>query len=249
MVSQTNLYAQQFLSSHPTSFYSRENQWYPVDHTEIKKYWGLLLNMGLVKKNKKKATIRSYWSIDVLYATPMYRAVMKRLEAILRFIHYCDNSQCPPASDPSHDRIYKIRPLISHFNSKFAEAYTPEKKSCCWQISGIIQGEAKILAVSAQQEGQIRHKSFYNLCSSGFTHHFRVHEGKDLRKDMEIYINIFVQYIEKYVTYIHIFANFCDFLSVNTNCINVLLPPNESTTCDKKPLRITWIHTRFSVIT
>ncbi|XP_069800973.1 piggyBac transposable element-derived protein 4-like [Dendropsophus ebraccatus] len=126
MVVQTNLYAQQFLAQHPvSSFFSGSHSWTPVDAAEMTTFWGLLLHMGLVKKPR----IRQYWSVDILYNTPIHRMAMTRhrFEAILKFLHYNDNARCPPRDDPSYDRLYKIRPVIDHLAAKFSEVYIPGK--------------------------------------------------------------------------------------------------------------------------
>ncbi|XP_071972612.1 piggyBac transposable element-derived protein 4-like [Engystomops pustulosus] len=174
----TNVYAAQFLATHPESLYVRDNMWKPVDQAEMLIFWGLLLNMGLVKK----PTIRSYWSTDVLYDTPMYRDVMprKRFEAIMRFIHYSDNSLCPPASDPSYDRLFKIRPLVKHFNLKFAEVYMPEKNLAIDESLVLFKGRLKFRQYLPSKRAKYGMK-VYKVCesNSGFTHHFRVYEGKD----------------------------------------------------------------------
>lgn len=123
MVTQTNLYAEQFIAQNPTSTYAQPHRWTLVHAKEMVKFWGLVLHMGLVKK----PSIRSYWSTDILYHTPMFRMAKSRthFEAILRFLHYSDNAQCPPHVHSNYDRLYKLRPLIDHFSAKFSQAYTP----------------------------------------------------------------------------------------------------------------------------
>lgn len=51
IVEQTNLYAQQFLQSHPNlKPRSRMKKWYPTTHYEIKCFFALLILQGIVKK-------------------------------------------------------------------------------------------------------------------------------------------------------------------------------------------------------
>ena len=45
--------------------------------------------------------------------------------AIRTALHFANNLGCPDKSDPLHDRAWKIRPLIIHFNKKFQAAMSP----------------------------------------------------------------------------------------------------------------------------
>ncbi|CAJ0932854.1 unnamed protein product [Ranitomeya imitator] len=91
-------------------------------------FWGLMLHMGLLKKPE----VRQYWSVDILFNTPVFRMVMvrTRFEAIHKFLHYSDNAQCPARDDPNFDRLFKVRPVIEHFNKKFGEVYVPKRDIC-----------------------------------------------------------------------------------------------------------------------
>ncbi|CAN2391880.1 RING [Pristimantis euphronides] len=176
MVAQTNLYAEKFIRDNPTASYA--NQWTPVDAVELRKFWGLTLYMGLVKK----PTIRAYWSTDLLYHTSLFRVVMPRTryEAIQKFIHYNDNSQCPSRDDPQYDRLYKIRPVLEHFNAKFAQAYTPEKNISIDESLVHFRGRLKFRQYLPSKRARYGIK-VYKLCesTSGYTFKFRIYEGKD----------------------------------------------------------------------
>ncbi|WP_227645574.1 transposase, partial [Klebsiella pneumoniae] len=80
---------------------------------------GLTFNMGLTKKIE----LHSYWSTHPM---PIYSSVMSRTryETIMRFLHFNDNSQCPPRDNPNHDKLFKLRPLINSFSQRFAETFT-----------------------------------------------------------------------------------------------------------------------------
>ncbi|XP_069819582.1 piggyBac transposable element-derived protein 4-like [Dendropsophus ebraccatus] len=179
MVVQTNLYAQQFLAQHPvSSFFSGSHSWTPVDAAEMTTFWGLLLHMGLVKKPR----IRQYWSVDILYNTPIHRMAMTRhrFEAILKFLHYNDNARCPPRDDPSYDRLYKIRPVIDHLAAKFSEVYIPGKYISIDESLVSFKGRVQFRQYLPSKRARYGIK-LYKLCesTSGYTHRFRVYEGRD----------------------------------------------------------------------
>lgn len=182
MVTQTNLYAEQFITQNPTSIYAQPHRWTPVYAREMRTFWGLVLLMGLVKK----PSIRSYWSTDILYHTPMFRMAMSRtrFEAILRFLHYSDNAQCPPRDDPNYDRLYKLRPLLEHFSAKFAQAYTPQKHIAIDESLVHFKGRLQFRQYLPSKRARYGVK-MYKLCesTSGYTHRFRIYEGRDTRID------------------------------------------------------------------
>lgn len=177
IVSETNLYAQQFLDQNPASSFAR---WTPVDPSEMRTYFGLVLHMGLLKKPK----IRQYWSTEILYSTRLHRMAMTRtrFEAIQKFLHYNDNAKCPPRDDPTYDRLYKVRPVIDHFNAKFSEVYVPDK--CVAIDESLVHYKGRLRFRQYLPSKRARYGiKMYKLCesTSGYTHKFRVYEGKDSR--------------------------------------------------------------------
>ncbi|KAM3930073.1 piggyBac transposable element-derived protein 4-like [Leptodactylus fuscus] len=176
MVAQTNLYAQRFLTKNPKS------KWTPINAAEMVKFWGLLLNLGLLKK----PSIKACWSADILYHTLMFRMTMSRtrFEAILKFLHFIDNEQCPPPDDPSYDSLFKIRPLVEHFSAKFAQAYTPEK--CISVGESLVHFNGKLQSCLCLPSNRVRYGlKMYKLCesTSGYIHRFKVYEAKGSRTE------------------------------------------------------------------
>ena len=49
-----------------------------------------------------------------------------RFEEILCHLHYNDNSLDLNKNDPSHNKLFKIQPLIDHFCEAFQSAALPE---------------------------------------------------------------------------------------------------------------------------
>ncbi|XP_072007002.1 piggyBac transposable element-derived protein 4-like [Engystomops pustulosus] len=176
IVHQTNLYATQYIRQNPLSVHARE--WTPTNIHEIKKFWGLTINMGIVKKPK----IRSYWSKNPIQVTPVYSAVMSRsrYEHIMRFLHFSDNSQAPPSSDPNRDRLYKLRPLINMLNQSFIEKYLPEQNVVVDESLLSFHGRLSFRQYLPSKRARYGIK-LYKLCESesGYTTAFRIYEGRD----------------------------------------------------------------------
>ncbi|KAM3936087.1 piggyBac transposable element-derived protein 4-like [Leptodactylus fuscus] len=178
IVAQTNLYASQFISQNPRSYYARQNIWTPTNLFEIKKFLGLTLAMGLVKK----PTIRSYWSSRTVHATPTFPAILTRTryEILMRFFHFNDNSQCPPRSAPEYDRLHKIRPILTMLSENFLKLYTPTQNISVDESLVKFKGRLHLKQFIPSKRARFGIK-IYKMCesSTGYTSAFRIYEGKD----------------------------------------------------------------------
>ena len=121
MTSETNRYADQFISSNVIKKHSKSQRWTATDTTELKKFLGLVFLMGLVKK----PLIEDYWSTDPIFATPAVNNVMPRdrFELLLKFWHFCDNSQAVDG-----DRLYKLKFICDKLLAAFQDVYYPSKQ-------------------------------------------------------------------------------------------------------------------------
>ncbi|KAM4045341.1 piggyBac transposable element-derived protein 4-like [Anomaloglossus baeobatrachus] len=178
IVLQTNLYASQFITKNPQSYYARSNSWRPTNCAEMRTFLGLTFAMGLVKK----PSIRSYWSNSPVYATPMFPAVIprSRYEILMRFWHFNDNSQCLPRNAPEHDRLYKLRPIIEEFTETFLRIYTPTQNISIDESLVKFKGRLHLKQFIPSKRARFGIK-LYKMCESspGYTSAFRIYEGKD----------------------------------------------------------------------
>ncbi|XP_053319679.1 piggyBac transposable element-derived protein 4-like [Spea bombifrons] len=181
IVSQSNLYAQQYRAANPNSYFAKQ-PWTPIDVPEFLKFWALTMLMGIIKK----PSIRSYWSTSPILSTPIYTQSIgrRRYEMILHFMHFSDNSLCPPKEHPQFDRLYKIRPLITHLAAKFAEAYRPGRDICVDESLMKYKGRLGFKQYIPSKRSRYGIK-LYKLCESetGYTQAFRVYEGKNSHLD------------------------------------------------------------------
>ena len=93
IVQETNLYGQQCTSSR-TTHSSSQTVWKPTNDEEIKKFLGLIVWMGFVKKGK----IANYWSTNPLFKNEVAPSIMSRnrFQEWLRSIHFADNVTINP---------------------------------------------------------------------------------------------------------------------------------------------------------
>ncbi|XP_068122483.1 piggyBac transposable element-derived protein 4-like [Hyperolius riggenbachi] len=173
---QTNLYAQQAIADNPTSFFAA--RWKPTNLSEMKVFWGLTLSMGITIKPQ----LQHYWSRNIIHSAPLYSGTMsrKRYEMLLSCLHFVNNDEQVSREDPAHDRLFKIRPLLNHLNTKYQEVYVPERQIAIDESMIPFHGRLGIKQYIPSKRSRYGVK-LYKLCESGsgYTHSVRVYEGKD----------------------------------------------------------------------
>ena len=120
MVRETNRYAEQYLQTHEISRRSKFRQWKSTNNQEMWKFFGIIIEMGLVQMPK----LKYYWSSSELYRLDIIRNSMsrERFELLLKFWHFTNNNN--KNSDP--DRLFKVRPLLDLLKERFTSVYMPD---------------------------------------------------------------------------------------------------------------------------
>ena len=119
---QTNVYAREVLSTYA---YERFDQVTPL---EIQAYFGFMILMGI----NQLPCLYDYWKLDpTYYYSPVAdRISLRRFLEISRFLHFTQNeSYSVQRTDPSCDRLWKIRPVITSISERFLEIYNPHSAS------------------------------------------------------------------------------------------------------------------------
>ena len=124
IIEMTNVYALQLVEEKTTAKKMKPNSrmrtWKPLDRLELFAFVALQLLMGV----KQLPEIQSYWSTDPKLQSPIFGKTMSRnrFQGILRCIHFVDNKK--DFVNAESDRLWKVRPLLNHFNSVM-QLYTP----------------------------------------------------------------------------------------------------------------------------
>lgn len=86
-----------------------------LSETELNQYIGICSLMSIIQISN----IRRYWA--PITGVPLIRDTMSlnKFEQIRRQLHFNDNENMVPKDDPSHDRLFKIRPLITALIKRF----------------------------------------------------------------------------------------------------------------------------------
>lgn len=116
--SETNLYYYQQNNDNNNGS-TKNKAWIDTNIAEMKKFLGLLVVMGLVKKSERD----DYWSTHQVLHTPIFGNTMprNRFRQLWKYWHFNNNEHC-------HERLDKIKPVYLNFVEKFQRIYKPEKE-------------------------------------------------------------------------------------------------------------------------
>lgn len=212
LVEQTNLYAAQEIATWENGNQNaikkskRISNWQDVSATEMKVFIALLLQMGPCTF----PTIEHYWNTNKLYNVNFWRTHMSRnrFQLILRYFHLVDNSQ------PSTDRLYKVRPIVNHFNDIMRENYVPSKNICIDESMMLWRGRL----LFRQYIKNKKHKygvKLYELCESdGLVIKIKIYSGKseetthNVGHTADVVLHLLEDYLDKgYALYMDNFYN------------------------------------------
>lgn len=206
LVVQTNLYANQEIEKQGSiRRSSRLALWKDIDTAEMRVFLGLLLHMGPCTF----PTIEHYWNTDPFYKMPFWGSVMSRnrFQLILRFLHFADNSQ------PTGDRLCKIRPVLDHFNNIMHEKYVPDRSLCIDESMMLWRGRLFFRQYIKNKKHKYGIK-LYELCeSNGMVLRIKVYCGKsetssEMGHASDVVFELMDGYLDKgYVLYTDNFYN------------------------------------------
>jgi len=115
---QANLFAQECMGAHPNLRSNSDvHVWTPTTVVEVKKFFDLILIMGVIRK----PALKMYWTTDALLKTPEFGTVMTccRFSLLLKFSHVNDNQHAPNRDDQNRYSLYKLRPVLHELFEEF----------------------------------------------------------------------------------------------------------------------------------
>ena len=180
IVNETNHYAEQYIEEHPDKITNNyTGRWTPIDVDELKKFWGLILLTGIIKK----PALHLYWSTKELYNTPVFSKIMKRdrFLLILKFLHFNDNRDPNyDNTDENRDCLHKVRHLIDFLRSKFQRVFQPGKHLSVDESLVLYKGRLHFKQYIRTKRARFGIKLYKLTTSNGITLDFLVYCGKGM---------------------------------------------------------------------
>ena len=176
IVTQTNLYAQQYIDREQNNLrpYSLVKQWKPTDRQEMIAFLAILILMGIIHKPR----INMYWSTDTLLSTPIFSQLMgrDRFLLLLRFLHFADNRNHNP-NDPDRDRLYKVREVTDMIRRRCSSVYYPGKKLSVDESLVLFKGRVTFKQYIKTKRARFGIKLFQLCTSDGIVLDFLIYHG------------------------------------------------------------------------
>ena len=164
-VQQSNLYAEQI----------KINLQLTVE--ELKAFLGILIVMGL----DHLPSLRLYWSRDRNFHKDRITEVfpIKRFLKVLRCLHLNNNQIMPARGTPAFDKLYKIRPLITHFSQVYSESFTPSRNVAIDESMIGFKGRTSLKQYMPMKPVKRGFKVWALACSeTGYLYAFDIYQGK-----------------------------------------------------------------------
>lgn len=179
IVTETNRFAQQTLTSKEPKKFSRIKKWKPTSPEEIKKFLGLTLWMGLVRLS----ALPDYWATKGIYRLDIPRAIMSRnrYQSLLSLLHFNNNETI----EQGH-RLGKIKPLIDILQNKFQSLFYPGEDIVIDETLVPWRGRL-IFRQYIPNKGHKYGIKLFKLCSvDGYTWALEVYGGKSATGQREV---------------------------------------------------------------
>lgn len=164
---QSNLYALQTYGVTPN-----------FKKTEVEQYVGILLLMGIFPV----AQYRMYWSCETKFSPIADVMSRNRFDQFRKYFHISDNTKIVPNSEPTHDRLFKIRPLLESLSEKLRQIPPEEQQSVDEQMIPY-KGRSHMKQYIRGKPHKWGYKVFARCSRSGIMHDFSVFIGKGTCKD------------------------------------------------------------------
>lgn len=166
IVDETNKYASQYMLDNRVTMKpnSPMQKWFPTEMNEMKCFLGLLILAGIVYKPR----LKMYWSVDELYATPIFSQVMRRdrFLLLLKFLHFSDNKDTGyNAQDPNRDRLHKLGKVCEMIRNKCKSVYSPGRNLSLDESLILFKGRLSFKQYIKTKRSRFGIK-LYELCTS-----------------------------------------------------------------------------------
>lgn len=165
IVFQTNLYATQ-----------SEKPYAPLTLEELYIFLGINLLMGI----KKMPSYADYWANEEALNDSFVSSRMsfRRFKWILSNLHLNDNTLEPKRGDENFDKLYKVRPLLTHLSERFLNVFHPSENQSIDESMIKFKGRSTIKQYMPKKPIKRGFKVWMRCNDSGFASQFEIYSGK-----------------------------------------------------------------------
>ncbi|XGW07233.1 hypothetical protein V3C99_017064 [Haemonchus contortus] len=164
-----------------------------TDNREMYKFFGMCLQMGLVKM----PSLRDYWSSEVaLGGHSIMCSIMtsRRFEELLRFLHLVDNSE-----DGNGNRLFEIAHFLELFNERCMKYYKAGRNVCIDE--SLVPFRERIHFRQYIPSKRHRHgiKLFKLGAEGGYTSKIKIYAGKDPHRNGPLADSVVLELMEGFL--------------------------------------------------
>lgn len=155
-----------------------------VTEEEFNAFLGMLIFMGIHVLPR----LENYWSSDPALNVPVISNVMnsKRYKKIVEVLHCNDNNTDTPRSDPAHDKLHKLRPIIDKINGNIKKVYVNSSHYAVDESMVLFTGRSLI---KQYQPKKPIPRGYLSWCladaTTGFVTNFEIYTGKSSNSDKD----------------------------------------------------------------
>lgn len=164
IIQQTILYSSQLDPAHP----------FKINKAEISQYIGICILSSVIHI----CDTRKYWSPVIGNKLVQETMTLNHFEKIRRFIHFNDNNKMLPKNNSQHDRLFKIRPLITHLLAKCQSVPYEECMSIDEQLC-TTKGKSYLKQYLPDKPHKWGYKLFVLSGVSGFSYNFEIYTAQE----------------------------------------------------------------------
>lgn len=160
-----------------TLYMHQNGKAFEIENEEMKAFLG----MNVMMSYHVLPEIHDYFSNEPdLRVQPIAETMVRdRFYSIRRSLHFSNNDEAPDKKDPTHDRAWKLRPLIKHFNAAFQNAMSPTFEQAIDERMTKFKGHHIMKQYMKQKPIQ---RGFKHWCRNdsrtGYLYQFDIYAGK-----------------------------------------------------------------------
>ncbi|XP_012273615.1 piggyBac transposable element-derived protein 4 [Orussus abietinus] len=182
IVKETNLYADQFLQSHPNlKPRSRMRKWYSTTNNEVRCFIAILILQGIVKK----PALDMYFLKREIICSPFFGKIFSadRFLLLCKFLYFENNA---PHNDMPSKKLCKIKTVLEYVINKCKSLYTPKMDICIDESLLMWKGRLSWRQYIPSKRSRFGIQ-FFVLCESesGYIWNFFIYTGKETYCDSQ----------------------------------------------------------------